>query len=509
MKKFTHLKKILLLLALTFAFSLQGQYLVNFEGEGEIKPAYASGTVNLSGLDWDMTEALIGNLEADFKFGERSARLRGYAASSMTMLESKPNGLGEISFYYRRYGTDAQVDWKVEYSVNQGTSWIQVGDNFTAPASDVVQQFVAAVNVDGNVSIRIKRATEDGTANRRLNIDDILLTDFGDTPTVAIPVIMPGTGTYFNPITVEITTATEGATIYYTTDGDDPDQSSTTYTGAIAISSNTTLKAKAYAPDHNPSIIATAVYTFVEPSFTDLPYSESFDDGLGKCYVHSVSGDTKKWVWNTNEWAQMNGHNSGDVEIDWLILPGIDFGNYLFGTMIFESWYRFGEDDDENYLKLYYSLNYPGVGNPADYAWTELPFARPTAEETWASSGTIDLSDVSREQVFIGFKYQYNPGTYRWWQIDELFVNGEPVGLNQLDATAFNVYPNPAKDVVYVETKVSAELSVLDMAGRIVHHEKIGSGSSRIGVSHLQAGTYVLRLELQSGDIQYSRVQIK
>ncbi|MBW6513348.1 MAG: endonuclease [Candidatus Syntrophosphaera sp.] len=173
------LRKTLACAFAIFAFSLGfGLYVVNFEGPSEIKPAYASGTVNLSGLDWDLTEVLIGTLEADFKNGERSARLRGYGTSAMTMLEDKSGGLGTLSFLYRRYGTDPQVDWKAEYSVDAGNSWIQIGSSFTAPASDVPQTFSQAVNMPGNVRIRVKRATETGTSNNRLNIDDITLTDY-------------------------------------------------------------------------------------------------------------------------------------------------------------------------------------------------------------------------------------------------------------------------------------------------------------------------------------------
>ncbi len=153
-------------------------YIVDFEGTGETKTAYTSGTVTLSGIDWDMTEALIGIDAADWKNGARSARLRGYGTSSMTMLENKPDGIGTISFSYRRYGSDTQVDWKVEYSIDKGLNWTQVGSAFTAPASDVVQTFSETVNVPGNVRIRIKRATETGASNQRLNIDDIAITDY-------------------------------------------------------------------------------------------------------------------------------------------------------------------------------------------------------------------------------------------------------------------------------------------------------------------------------------------
>tara|TARA_R110000850_G_scaffold277086_1_gene422458 strand:- start:204355 stop:207537 length:3183 start_codon:yes stop_codon:yes gene_type:complete len=159
--------------------------IIDFEGPGEDKGSYASGTVNLSGFDFDMTEALIGSLANDFFNGTQSARFRGRDGSSMTMLEDKPNGLGEISFLYRQYGTDgAQQPWAVEYSTNQGADWTQIGDPFTA--TDVVQTFSETVEVEGDVRFRIVLTTTPGTSgNRRMNVDDIELTDFVAAPATA------------------------------------------------------------------------------------------------------------------------------------------------------------------------------------------------------------------------------------------------------------------------------------------------------------------------------------
>ncbi|MDI3504557.1 MAG: hypothetical protein PWP64_1493 [Candidatus Cloacimonadota bacterium] len=153
-------------------------YFVDLEGEGETKGAYASGDVNLSGKDWNFTEALIGTDAADFKNGLRSVRLRGYGSSMVSMLEDKAEGLGNLSFLYRRYGSDAQVEWIVEYSSDSGESWNQIGSAFSAPASGDVIRYSENVNVPGNIRIRIKSSADTGSSNRRLNIDDILLTDY-------------------------------------------------------------------------------------------------------------------------------------------------------------------------------------------------------------------------------------------------------------------------------------------------------------------------------------------
>ncbi len=169
----------------TFAGGGSTSVIIDFEGPGEDKGGYASGTVNLSGFDFDMTEALIGSLANDFFNGTQSARFRGRDGSSMTMLEDKPNGLGTISFEYRQYGTDSdQQPWAVEYSTNEGADWTQIGDPFTATAD--VQTFSETVNVEGDVRFRIVLTTTPGTSgNRRMNVDDIELTDFVVNPVFA------------------------------------------------------------------------------------------------------------------------------------------------------------------------------------------------------------------------------------------------------------------------------------------------------------------------------------
>lgn len=90
--------------------------------------------------------------------------------------------------------------------------------------------------------------------------------NFSVTP-VAIPVFSLNPGTYTTAQTVEITDATPGAVIYYTTDGTIPTAASTTYNGAISILANKTLNAIAVVPNYAPSGIATAIYT-IPPNYT-------------------------------------------------------------------------------------------------------------------------------------------------------------------------------------------------------------------------------------------------
>ena len=87
--------------------------------------------------------------------------------------------------------------------------------------------------------------------------------------TVATPTFTPVGGTYVGTQSVVLNCITSGASIYYTTDGSTPDNTSTPYTGAISVSENMTIKAIAYANDE-ASNVGNAVYTITQP-LTTIP----------------------------------------------------------------------------------------------------------------------------------------------------------------------------------------------------------------------------------------------
>ena len=80
--------------------------------------------------------------------------------------------------------------------------------------------------------------------------------------TVAAPVFKPdGTISFRGTQTVEVSCATPGASIYYTTDGTTPTSTGTVYSGAISLTSTTTIKAIAVKTDMNDSAVAAATFT--------------------------------------------------------------------------------------------------------------------------------------------------------------------------------------------------------------------------------------------------------
>ena len=89
----------------------------------------------------------------------------------------------------------------------------------------------------------------------------------GGVAKVDAPVFAPVSGTRFYPSTnVTISCGTENASIYYTLDGSDPSDSSTLYSGPIALAATTTVKARAYKTDMAPSAVVSATYTYKAPA---------------------------------------------------------------------------------------------------------------------------------------------------------------------------------------------------------------------------------------------------
>jgi|GEM_PF-3531792 len=129
----------------------------------------------------------------------------------------------EVTFYYPNI-TSVLLNGIAAAQLGSGTGWVKV----TVPA--------------GTYDLELKTGT---------------------LSTVSTPTFSPAAGTYTSTQNVTISSATAGATIYYTLDGTDPASSATRaiYASAIAVSATKTIKAKAFKTGMNPSVTSQATYT--------------------------------------------------------------------------------------------------------------------------------------------------------------------------------------------------------------------------------------------------------
>jgi Chitobiase/beta-hexosaminidase C-terminal domain/Kelch motif/Galactose oxidase, central domain len=112
-------------------------------------------------------------------------------------------------------------------------------------------------------------------------------------PTTATPVISVPSGSYDTIQTVNISEITNGAIIYYTTDGTEPTRSSPIYTGPINVASNETVQAYATASGCYDSQIANTNYTITNPAYPAPAISSlspAYTAAPGASFTLTVSG---------------------------------------------------------------------------------------------------------------------------------------------------------------------------------------------------------------------------
>lgn len=151
----------------------QAQFFENFDS-GD-KSFYAGATATLSTGNWFLDDALIGNATNDKFNGSKSVRMdrRDGKMGNIYMQFDKPNGADKVSFQLAHYGNNSEdAALQVQYSVNGGSTWTNIGDEIVAPSE--LAEYTIPVEVEGN--IRFKFIQSSGTD--RMNIDDIRITDY-------------------------------------------------------------------------------------------------------------------------------------------------------------------------------------------------------------------------------------------------------------------------------------------------------------------------------------------
>lgn len=94
----------------------------------------------------------------------------------------------------------------------------------------------------------------------QMQVCNIVVTD--EVFQVSTPTFTPPGGSYTTPQNVSINCTTSGASIKYTTDGTEPTESSSEYSGPINVNSSMVIKAKGFKSGWTPSATGYATYAF-------------------------------------------------------------------------------------------------------------------------------------------------------------------------------------------------------------------------------------------------------
>ncbi len=239
---------------LSLIVGANGQVVGGMKTSGILAGNYQAGAIYQDG-EYKPISDFSTDFNADEPTAPGNGRLRVYANMKLKLLVYGAQGFQSILSAYNELiaGGSSALWWKVFGGLRADV------DIKTAPISEQVNDYSAGIE-----SYRkILRST---------------------LPQVATPSFSPAAGTFVNSVDVTISCDTAGASIYYTTDGSDPDESSNPYTGAITINDTTTIKARAYKDGMTASDIASATYTIQPPPQVATP---SFSPAAGT-FVNSV-----------------------------------------------------------------------------------------------------------------------------------------------------------------------------------------------------------------------------
>ncbi len=153
----------------------------------------------------------------------------------------------------------------VSYSTDGGNTYVDSVFTLTSYPQTynwVISETAEFDNVRFKFAISLPSETPAGRVD--LVIDSVCIYNFPSiiSGTVEMPVISPNGGFVYDPVQVAITCPTENASIYYTTDGTEPNMNSSLYSAPFTVSSTTTVKAKAFKAGYDASNVASATYTF-------------------------------------------------------------------------------------------------------------------------------------------------------------------------------------------------------------------------------------------------------
>ncbi len=213
---------------------------------------------------------------------------------------------------------------------NNGIVWTIQSDAFGSSGPDVLHAYNAT-----NLALELWNSSQNLTRdnpggaiqmttptviNGKVYVGaEYALSIFGNSVFLTPPTISPNGGSYVNTVTVTLSDATAGASIYYTLNGTTPTTNSILYTGPFALTSSAELQAVAFESGATPSGVAQA-------SFVNTGSAGDGTGLTGSYYASHTAADpfsgtptlvrtdpTVDFIWNTTGPASSVGQTSYTV----------------------------------------------------------------------------------------------------------------------------------------------------------------------------------------------------
>lgn len=240
-------------------------------------------------------------------------------------------------------------------------------------------------------------------------------------------------------------------------------------------------------------------YTYLKGSYRDTAY---FDNILLTNPYHQYSKFIAKIdSYGNAVWAKTINQDNSGFSYDYNQFDIDNEGNVYFGVQAKDTLF-FGDDFQYNPSSIHdlFVAKYSTDGN---LDWVKTMQGNESSY-SWISSVAV----YNTTNIFVGGFFD------RYLSIDDealtstnrhgfVTMFGEDIsGVNEIyNSVSVNIYPNPAKDIITISSKLSlknAKLNIYSVSGKLVKTGII-SNHNEINVSNLQNGSYFIKIYTKEG----------
>ena len=353
-------------------------------------------------------------------------------------------------------------------------------------------------NISATSSFKFRNFNTNTGSNPQLRITTIKITytTSGGGSTVNTPQIIPNGGSFYPTQSVELSCTTDGASIYYTTDGTSPSSSSTLYTSAFTISSTCTVKAIATKSGMTDSSVAEATFTKITPYVNIAALTANTNTSAANYYVTLTNA---KVTYTNGNYAYLQ--DASGAVVMYKSNHGLSAGDTFNGTAIITYLLRNGNPQITNITGVT-----PTTGDA------------PTSTTIAASAWNYTFDNVLNQWFTItdatitksNNKYYVSVGSAKAVESLQLYGQGDAVNINSSSLSSSAVYTVvgfPTKYVSGNTTTKELQVFVMPVAADIniqsselqLSYSANASGSMTVGYSNFTPTSVIAALYSDSG----------
>jgi hypothetical protein len=207
----------------------------------------------------------------------------------------------------------------------------------------------------------------------------------------------------------------------------------------------------------------------------------------------------KRWgigTYGGNSYAYINGYQATEPCNDWLISPSMNFNEYINETLTFRTATNFTGPA----LEVKISNDYVTGADPSTATWTPITATLSPGAYVWTSSGNIDVSGITGDNVHLAFRY-ITATDAAAWEVDDIAITGlSSVGVPEKSSESrnFTISPNPAsgKCSLKFSQDGTKEIRVISVIGSTVLETSTDQAGYSLDLNALSPGIYFVQVYL-------------